>query len=261
MSKKNFSSSLTPPFEDMNEDDTVCYRITAVPTVRLTPSRSDLMTYTDAAELVRAFDGQAHAIALEELMPVVRLGQARYPQEAVATLVAQARQTPVVDGSLLRATLERWAVKRATDMLPGLLRYRRILLTSGIQQYQLAQMLTQYNASLRFADPLLMTGLPFPLVPRSLAQLEQYAAVALPLAALMQATLQPRYTFAAQQQVRHALRRDGQQQHAVAVVPRGIRDARQRRGPEQRHVVPARRAEAGSSATSRRPSSTTRTGA
>jgi predicted amino acid dehydrogenase len=155
-----------------------------------------------AAELVRAFDGQAHAIALEELTPVVRLGQARYPQEAVATLVAQARQTPVVDGSLLRATLERWAVKRATDMLPGLLRYRRILLTSGIQQYQLAQMLTQYNASLRFADPLLMTGLPFPLVPRSLAQLEQYAAVALPLAALMQATLQPRYTFAAQQQVR-----------------------------------------------------------
>jgi len=155
-----------------------------------------------AAELVRAFDGQAHAIALEDLTPVVRLGQARYPQEAVANLVAQARQTPVVDGGLLRATLERWAVKRATDMLPGLLRYRRILLTSGIQQYQLAQMLTQYDASLRFADPLLMTGLPFPLVPHSPAQLERYAAVALPLAALMQATPQPRHTFAAQQQLR-----------------------------------------------------------
>lgn len=146
-------------------------------------------SFPRAAELVREFDGKAHVICLEDLASVVRIGRASYLQQAAADVVAQARQTPVVDGRLLKATLERWAIKRAVDRLPGLVRYRRVLVINGIQQYQLAQVLEQSEAHLRFADPLLHLGIPFLPMPRSLKQLEHYAAVTLPLAGLLPAFL------------------------------------------------------------------------
>jgi hypothetical protein len=129
-----------------------------------------------AAELVRSFDGKADAIGLGGLSPIFRVGRARYPHHEAIRIAAQARRTPVVDGGVLKSTLERWAVAQANRKLPGLLRYRRVLLTSGIERYQLASAIAQYEPELRFADPIIHIGLPFLPAPRSLEQLELYAA-------------------------------------------------------------------------------------
>ncbi|PDV98397.1 serine carboxypeptidase [Candidatus Chloroploca asiatica] len=138
-----------------------------------------------AAELIRAFDGRVDAIGLGGLTPVFRVGRARYPHHEAIQIAAEARRTPVVDGGVVKATLERWAIAQAVRKIPSLLRYRRVLMTSGIERYQLAAAISQYEPELRFADPLIHSGLPFLPVPRSLEQLELYAATTLPVTALL----------------------------------------------------------------------------
>jgi predicted amino acid dehydrogenase len=138
-----------------------------------------------AAELVRSFDGQVDAIGLGGLTPIFRVGAARYPHREAIGIAGQARRTPVVDGGMIKATLERWAVAQAVSRIPDLLRNQRVLLTSGIERYQLAAAISQYDAELRFADPIIHLGLPFLPLPRTLAQVELYAATTLPILALL----------------------------------------------------------------------------
>ncbi|HMQ35722.1 MAG TPA: serine carboxypeptidase, partial [Chloroflexaceae bacterium] len=138
-----------------------------------------------AAELVRSFDGRVDAIGLGGLTPVFRVGRARYPHREAIGIAAQARRTPVVDGGVVKSTLERWAVAQAARKVPGLFRYKKILLTSGIERYQLAAAIAQHEGELRFADPIVHIGLPFLPAPRSVEQLEHYAATTLPILALL----------------------------------------------------------------------------
>ncbi len=138
-----------------------------------------------AAELVRSFDGRVDAIGLGGLTPVFRVGRARYPHHEAITIAGQAHRTPVVDGGVVKATLERWAVAQAVRKLPDLFRYKKVLLTSGIERYQLASAIAQYDPDLRFGDPFVQIGLPFVPAPRSLEQLELYAATTLPILALL----------------------------------------------------------------------------
>jgi predicted amino acid dehydrogenase len=138
-----------------------------------------------ATALIRSFDGTVDAIGLGGLTPVFRVGAARYPHQEALHIAAQARRTPVVDGGVLKATLERWAVAQAARADASMFRYQRILLTSGIERYQLASALAQYDSQIRCADPWVHSGLSFLPVPRSLEQLELYAATTLPILALL----------------------------------------------------------------------------
>ncbi len=135
-----------------------------------------------ATALIRQYDGQVDAIGLGGLTPVFRVGAARYPHHEA---IAGARRTPVVDGGMLKASLERWAVQKAAEMVRGIFNYRRILITSGVERYQLAQALAQFEGQLRFADPIVHLGPPFLPPPRSLRQLEIYAATVLPFLSLL----------------------------------------------------------------------------
>src|SRR5690606_3863066 len=58
--------------------------------------------------LIQQYDGGVDAIALEGMPATLELGAARRPHEIGATLAPVARQTIVVDGSGIRAGLERW---------------------------------------------------------------------------------------------------------------------------------------------------------
>ena len=138
-----------------------------------------------AAALVREYDGKVDAIGLGGLTPIFRVGAARYPHHEALRIAAGARRTPVTDGGGFKATLERWAVQRANEIQRGMFNYRRILITSGIERYSMAQALSQYESELRFADPIIHSGLRFLPPPRSLKQLELYAATTLPITALL----------------------------------------------------------------------------
>lgn len=86
---------------------------------------------------------------------------------------------------MIKATLERWVVAQAARKVSGIFRYKKILFTSGIERYQLAAAMAEYGGELRFADPIVHIGLPSLPVPRSLEQLELYAATTLPITALL----------------------------------------------------------------------------
>lgn len=60
-----------------------------------------------ARALIAEHDGRVDAIALEGMPATLELGSARRPHELGATLAPVARQTTVVDGSGIRAGLER----------------------------------------------------------------------------------------------------------------------------------------------------------
>src|SRR5262245_13884404 len=73
-----------------------------------------------ATTLIRENVGQVDAIGLGGLTPVFRVGAARYPHHEAISIAAGARRTPVVDGGMLKASLERWAVQKAAEMVRGI---------------------------------------------------------------------------------------------------------------------------------------------
>lgn len=133
------------------------------------------------SRLICAYDGQVDAIALEGMALGFHIAEAWYIQRSIMHSAGQARSTPVVDGSVVRATLERCAMKQVSERQPELLRHRRMLVLHGSECYPLAQVLADYTSNLRFADALLHTGLAFAPTLRSLRQLKHYAASVLPL--------------------------------------------------------------------------------
>nr|HMT20971.1 serine carboxypeptidase [Promineifilum sp.] len=128
-----------------------------------------------ARALIAEYDGRADAIALEGLPATLELGAARRPHELGATLAPVARQAIVVDGSGIRAGLERWGVILADRAQPGIFAQKRALMVPGLNHNGLAQALGRRVSDLRYADPIVYFNLPaLPLV-GSRGTLEQAA--------------------------------------------------------------------------------------
>jgi predicted amino acid dehydrogenase len=128
-----------------------------------------------ARQWIVEHDGRVDAIALEGMPAQLRLGSAQRVHEAGASLAAAARATPVVDGSGVRAGLERWGVTLADRLQPGIFSQKRILLVPGLNHEGLAQAFRRHTDQLRYADPVVYFALPdFPGV-GSRVTLEQVA--------------------------------------------------------------------------------------
>ncbi len=113
-----------------------------------------------AAELVREYDGRVAAIALEGIPTHLQLGPAKQPYPPGAAVAAEAQKTPVVDGSGIRAGLERWGVILADRAQPGIFSQKHVLMTPGLNHNGLAQALGRRAAELRYADPLVYFAMP-----------------------------------------------------------------------------------------------------
>jgi len=113
-----------------------------------------------ALALVVEHDGVADAIALEGIAARLQLGSMRAWHETGSRIVRAAKRTPVVDGSGVRASVERWGVVLAERAEPGLLSNKRVLMVPGLNHAGLAEALGRRSAELRYADPMLFLGLP-----------------------------------------------------------------------------------------------------
>ncbi len=113
-----------------------------------------------ATRWLQEHDGRVDAIALDGLPTTLELGSERRPYRPGTEVAAAARQTPVVDGSGIRAGLERWAVILADRAEPGIFSRKQVLMVPGLQHSGLAQALTRRGCELRYADPLLFFALP-----------------------------------------------------------------------------------------------------
>jgi predicted amino acid dehydrogenase len=113
-----------------------------------------------ARALIQEHDGHADAIALEGLPATLELGPAQKPHEIGANLASVASQTPVVDGSGIRAGLERWGVILADRANPGIFAHKHILMVPGLNHTGLAQALERRAGDLRYGDPVMYFALP-----------------------------------------------------------------------------------------------------
>ncbi|MCA9898537.1 MAG: serine carboxypeptidase [Ardenticatenaceae bacterium] len=109
---------------------------------------------------IEALDGQVTAVALDGIAKKLRLGKARVEHPAAAPLFEIAQQTPVVDGSGVRAAMERWAVRLADEAQPGIWSRKQVLMAPGLNHDGLAMALNQYTEEMRYADPVVYFALP-----------------------------------------------------------------------------------------------------
>ncbi|WP_423225798.1 serine carboxypeptidase [Candidatus Amarolinea aalborgensis] len=115
----------------------------------------------DKAEaLIKQFDGTVDVIGLEGMPHWLELGPARREHPVGARLTKIATQTPVVDGSGIRAGIERWGVILADRAQPGIFAGKRILMVPGLNHAGLSQSLSRRSDQMRFADPEIFFALP-----------------------------------------------------------------------------------------------------
>lgn len=123
-----------------------------------------------AVELIRSLDGRVAAFGMGGTDLYVWAGRKRLVIRDALALLRAARQTPIVDGSGLKNTLERRVVRwlDRQGVLP--LRGRTVLMTSAVDRFGMAEALVEAGARVTFGDLAFILGIPVPL--RSLRALE-----------------------------------------------------------------------------------------
>ena len=132
-----------------------------------------------ARALFQSLDGQVDAFGLGGTDLYVYAGDRRYAMREAAWLVKPVQQTPVLDGSGLKNTLEREAIRRLDEerILP--LGEMTALLVSGVDRWGMADALWQHCAKVVYGDLMFGLGLPIPI--RSIGTLRFLASLILPV--------------------------------------------------------------------------------
>jgi predicted amino acid dehydrogenase len=133
----------------------------------------------EARRLVREHDGQVDCIALGAMAVEFRVAGKTYTHKGTLRVARAARSTPVVGGRGLKRIIDRWAVREIARLEPNLFDDCNALLLSGIANWDIADVLSEYTDTIRFADPVLHFGAPFVL--RDVRALKRYARGAMPL--------------------------------------------------------------------------------
>lgn len=127
-----------------------------------------------AVQLVREWQGKADAIGLGMVPDHHAVGTSYFPQRSTRKLEKAAGDTPATTGGRLRAIVQEWSVRSAQAELGNIFNNARVLFLSGLSNYRLASVLSEYTQNLSFADPVLQLGAPNLL--HSLRALELFAA-------------------------------------------------------------------------------------
>lgn len=113
-----------------------------------------------ARALIAEYDGKVDAIGLDGLPAKLELGSFSTPHKMGQELAQVAEKTAVVDGSGIRAGLERWAVILADRAQPGIFAQKQILMVPGVNHPGLTQALSRRTPHVRYADPVVYFALP-----------------------------------------------------------------------------------------------------
>jgi len=127
---------------------------------------------------VKELDGHVDAIGLGGIDVYLYAGTHRYALRDGVRLLDAAKVTPVVDGSGLKNTLEREAVRFMQDDLGMELRGKHVLMVSALDRFGLAQALVDAGADVLFGDFIFALDLDKPV--RGLKEFEQMAEKYLP---------------------------------------------------------------------------------
>jgi len=133
-----------------------------------------------ANALMRELDGKVEALGVGGTDLYLRAGNRKYLIRDAARMVEGVHRTPIVDGSGLKVSWERWLI---TDYLPNAcgisFRGKKVLLVSAVDRNGMAESFVDAGAEVIFGDLIFALGLPIPL--RTLRSVNILAAILLPI--------------------------------------------------------------------------------
>jgi hypothetical protein len=131
-----------------------------------------------AGAKLRELDGHVDAIGLGGIDVYLYAGAKRYALRDGLRLLQSVHTTPVVDGSGLKNTLERAAVRFIQDEMGVQLRGTKVLMVSALDRFGMAQALVDAGADVLFGDFIFALDLDKPV--RGLLEFEALAERYLP---------------------------------------------------------------------------------
>ena len=131
-----------------------------------------------ATQKLRELDGTVDAIGLGGIDVYLYAGAKRFALRDGLRLLEAVKTTPVVDGSGLKNTLEREAVRFVRDELGVPLRGTNVLMVSALDRFGMAQAFVDAGADVLFGDFIFALDLDKPV--RGLAEFEALAERYLP---------------------------------------------------------------------------------
>lgn len=129
--------------------------------------------------LLEDLDGEVDAIGIGGADLYVVSGERKYQFKDIARLISVVKETPVVDGSGLKHTLEREAIKWLGREGGIAWPETKVLLVSAVDRYGMAQALDEAGAEVVYGDLLFGLGLPIPI--HTYRGVRRVAEVALPV--------------------------------------------------------------------------------
>lgn len=115
-----------------------------------------------AIELIKELDGKVDAFGLGGIDLYIYAGKKRFTFKDAKKIAAEAKKTPIVDGSGLKNTLEREVIKKLTE---GGIDFSgaKVLMVCGADRFGMAEALYQAGAKMTFGDLIFALGIPIPI--------------------------------------------------------------------------------------------------
>ncbi|WP_054695034.1 hypothetical protein [Syntrophomonas palmitatica] len=119
--------------------------------------------WNKAKELIRSLDGKVDAFGMGGIDLYVYIANKRYVIKDAVQLLAEARKTPMVDGSGLKNTLERKCVMDVQNEGIMDLRGKNVLIVCAVDRFGMAEAFAEIGANLTLGDLIYTVGLPLPM--------------------------------------------------------------------------------------------------
>ncbi len=132
-----------------------------------------------AAQLYRELDGKVDAFGVGGTDLGLTVGSKYYPLYSMQSMVRYVKQTPLVDGSELRKTIEIQIAPFLEANIGGYIKEKKVLITAGVDRWDMTMSFTKAGYDCMFGDLMFALGIPIPL--RSLRALKMLAAIMLPI--------------------------------------------------------------------------------
>ncbi len=116
-----------------------------------------------AMELIRELDGKVDAFGMGGTDLYIYAGNRRYTFRESACIAAAARQTPIVDGSGIKNTLERRVINHLENKQQINFKDKPVLVVCAVDRFGLAEALVSAGSKTVFGDLLFGLGLPIPI--------------------------------------------------------------------------------------------------
>ena len=136
-----------------------------------------------ARQMLKQLDGKVDAFGLGGIDLYFVADDKKYIVRDAAKLKEVVKETPVVDGSGLKHTLERQTIKYLTDNNIVELKGKTVLMVAAVDRFGMAESFVEAGSTMIFGDLIFGLGIPIPI--RSYKVFKRVAKIVLPIVTKM----------------------------------------------------------------------------